>query len=224
MRLATFVRTGRALAPVLAGLIGLAVLYGGGQAQAAEAYGVSAVVMFPVLAWQTKLLLDAEPDVQRRIALVAGGRRADLAGGLLAAGAAALLSVVLALVLPWLIGGITGPTRATQDPLAVQLALGVWAHLLAVPTAVVLGALASRAVTRGAAYGVIVLAVGVVGTLVLGLRGSVAPWLVPPVMATARTMADHPVDPTALLGLSVHALAWAAVMVAGYAWLRRSRT
>ena len=41
MRLAGFLRTGRALAPLLAGLIALGILYGGGRAQPAEAYGVS---------------------------------------------------------------------------------------------------------------------------------------------------------------------------------------
>nr|BFE76683.1 hypothetical protein GCM10020092_099840 [Actinoplanes digitatis] len=66
MRLAGFVRSGRALAPVIAAVVVLAVVHGGGQSAAAPAYGYSAVMLFPVLAWQAKLLLDAEPDVQRR--------------------------------------------------------------------------------------------------------------------------------------------------------------
>jgi hypothetical protein len=107
-------------------------------------------------------------------------------------------------------------------PLATQLLAGAWAHLLAVPAAVALGALASRAVTRSAAYGVTALAVGVVGTLVFGLRGSVAPWLVPPLMAAAR-VAREP-EAGAVLVVTGHALAWTAVAVAGYAWLRRART
>ena len=105
MRLAGFVRTGRALAPLLAGLVVLGMLYGGGQAQAGEAYGVSAVVLFPVLAWQTKLLLDIEPDVQRRLAVSrsAAGRR-ELPPGLLAAGAGRPGQRAVALVLPWPLG------------------------------------------------------------------------------------------------------------------------
>ncbi|MFG1949970.1 hypothetical protein [Micromonospora sp. NPDC048830] len=47
LRLAAFLRTGRAVAPLLAGLLVLGVLYGGGRAEPAEAYGVSAVVLFP---------------------------------------------------------------------------------------------------------------------------------------------------------------------------------
>src|SRR5882757_5769710 len=85
MRLTGFVQTGRAIAPLLAALVVLSILYGGGQAQAGEAYGVSAAVLFVVLAWQTKVLLDVEPDVQRRMGRVAVGTAREIAAGLLAA-------------------------------------------------------------------------------------------------------------------------------------------
>ena len=147
MRLAGFLRTGRALAPLLAGLVVLGVLYGGGRAQPAEAYGVSAVVLFPVLAWQTKILLDVEPDVQRRLARVAVGvapgaigraarRRRGGAGD---GGRRAALAVA----------GRRGdrPGRPGRPVDAGRArARACWAHLLAVPAAVALGALASRAV------------------------------------------------------------------------------
>jgi hypothetical protein len=221
MRLTGYARTGRPVAPLLAALVVLGVLYGGGRAQAGEAYGVSAVVLFPVLAWQTKLLLDAEPDVQRRLVLVSVGRVGEIGAALRAGPAAALPVIALAVVAPWLIGGVTGPVRTGDPSLAVQLLVGGWAHLLAVPAAVAVGALASRAVTRGAAYGVTVLAVGVVGTLVLGLRGSAVPWLVPPLLAAARAAGE----PAAadLLRVTAHAIAWTAATVAGYTWLRRAR-
>ncbi|MEV4480856.1 hypothetical protein [Micromonospora coxensis] len=222
MRLAGFLRTGRAVAPLLAGLLALGVLYGGGRAQPAEAYGVSAVVLFPVLAWQTKILLDVEPDVQRRMALVVVGPARERAAGLLASGLAGLGTVAVGLVFPWLVGGVSGPVEPGDRSLAAGLALGLWAHLLALPAAVALGALASRALTRSAGYGVAVLALGAVGTLALGLSGSTAPWLVPPVMATARTLAGSPTVGTGLL-LSAWALVWAVVVLAGYAWRRRAR-
>ncbi|TYC26183.1 hypothetical protein [Micromonospora sp. MP36] len=222
LRLAGFLRTGRALAPVLAGLLALGILYGGGRARPAEAYGVSAVVLFPVLAWQTKLLLDVEPDVQRRLARVLVGPARERAAGLLAAAVAGLGTVAVALVLPWLVGGVTVETGPGDLPVAAGVALGLWAHLLALPAAVALGALASRAVTRSAGYGVAVLAVGVVGTLVLGLSSSVAPWLVPPVMPTARALTGALTASTALL-LSAWALFWAVVALSGYAWVRRTR-
>ncbi|MET7970606.1 hypothetical protein [Micromonospora sp. NPDC005305] len=221
LRLAGFLRTGRALAPVLAGLLALGVLYGGGQAQPAEAYGVSAVVLFPVLAWQTKILLDVEPDVQRRLARVVVGPARERAAGLLAAAVAGLGTIAVALVFPWLVGGVTGPGPGDR-PLAEGLALGLWAHLLALPAAVALGALASRAITRSAGYGVAVLTVGAVAAVVLGLSRSAAPWLVPPVLPTARALAGPLAASTGVL-LTAWALVWAAVALAGYAWGRRSR-
>ncbi|MFU8873654.1 hypothetical protein [Micromonospora sp. SL4-19] len=222
LRLAGFLRTGRALAPVLAGLLALGVLYGGGRAQPAEAYGVSAVVLFPVLAWQTKILLDVEPDVQRKLARVVVGPAREPAAGLLAAAVAGLGTVAVALVFPWLVGGVTGEASLGGRSVLAGIALGVWAHLLALPAAVALGALASRAITRSAGYGVAVLVLGAVGALVLGLSGSVAPWLVPPVLPTARALTGHLAASTGLL-LTGWALAWSAVALAGYARGRRTR-
>ncbi|MEU7616706.1 hypothetical protein AB0M91_17550 [Micromonospora rifamycinica] len=221
MRLAGFLRTGRAIAPLLAALLVLGILYGGGQARPAEAYGVCAVVLFPVLAWQTKILLDVEPDVQRRMAQVLVGPARDRAAGLLAAVVAGLGTILVALAFPWLVGGLVVPGPGDLS-LPAALGLGLWAHLLALLPATAVGALASRALTRSAGYGVAVLAVGVVGTLVLGLRGSVAPWLAPPVLATARALAGPlPVD-TALF-LSGAAVGWTGLALAGYAWRRRSQ-
>ncbi|MGW5669118.1 hypothetical protein [Micromonospora sp. NPDC003776] len=222
LRLAGFLRTGRALAPVLTGLLALGVLYGGGRAQPAEAYGVSAVVLFPVLAWQTKILLDVEPDVQRRLAQVVLGPARERAAGLLAAAVAGLGTVAVALVFPWLVGGVTGPVGPGDRPVAAGVALGLWVHLLALPGAVGLGALASRAITRSAGYGVAVLALGVVGALVLGLSRSAVPWLAPPLMPAARALTGHLAPASGVL-LTAWALAWAAVALAGYAWGRRTR-
>ncbi|MEU5782649.1 hypothetical protein [Micromonospora lupini] len=222
MRLSGFLRTGRALAPLLAGLVVLGTLYGGGRSQPAEAYGVSAVVLFPVLAWQTKILLDIEPDVQRRLAQVTVGVARERLAGLLAAVVAALVAVAVALVFPWLVGGVTGPVEPGDRSVPVGIALGLWAHLLAVPAAVALGALASRASVGGAAYGVSVLALGGVGAVVLGLSGSVAPWLAPPIMATARTTAGDAAALT-LLGLTLWGLVWSAAAVGGYLWRRRAQ-
>src|SRR5258706_9714022 len=105
MRLAGFVQTGGAAAPLLAALVVLAILYGGGKAQASEAYGVSAAILFAVLAWQTKILLDVEPDVQRRLGRVAaGGAGRGIAAGVIASVLAGLPLVVIALILPWVVG------------------------------------------------------------------------------------------------------------------------
>ena len=223
MRLGGFLRTGRVVAPLLAGLVVLGMLYGGGPSQAGEAYGVSAVLLFPVLAWQTKLLLDVEPDVQRRLARVAvGSTGRDLAAGMLAAVAAAVPLVVLAMALPWAIGGLQGPTRPEDPALLSGISAGVWAHLLVVAPAVVLGALASRAVTRTIGMGVMVLVGGAVLMVVLGLRGSPLWWVAPPLMAITRLTVRGFV-PTGVVLVSLHALVWTVVALAGYAQVRRVR-
>jgi hypothetical protein len=220
MRLSGFIRGGRALPPAIAVLVVLGVIYGGGASPAAVAYGYSAAALFPVLAWLTKVLLDAEPDVQRRLARVAAGPAPEAIAGLLAALVLALIVCVLAMFAPWLFHGID-----TAQALGSGIVLGVLAHLLAVPPAVALGALASRAVTGSVRTGVAVLVVAAVLVVVLGLTGSWAPWLVPPVMATARVLND-PGTPSAgtLSLLTGWALLWCAAAFAGYGWLRRKRS
>ncbi|WP_250001389.1 hypothetical protein [Actinoplanes sp. M2I2] len=220
MRLAGLLRGGRILAPAIAVLIVLGVIYGGGPSPAAVAYGYSAAALFPVLAWQTKVLLDTEPDGQRRLARVALGARREALAGLLAATWLGLFVSAVAMVAPWLFRGIETGRGVLSGTL-----LGVLAHLLAVPPAVAVGALAGRAVTRGVRNGVAVLVVAAVLVVVLGLQGSFAPWLVPPVMATARALNDvEPPPATTLIQLIVWAVLWCAAAFAIYARLRRTRS
>src|SRR3954447_21255909 len=190
MRIAGFVRGGRALAPLIAVLVELGIIYGGGASPAAVAYVYSAAALFPVLAWLTKLLLDTEPDVQRRLARLAVGPAREATAGVLTATLVALIACAAAMVTPWLFNAID----TSKGNVGSGIALGVLAHLLAVPPAVALGALASRAVTGKIRTGVTVLVVGSVLVVVLGLRGSIAPWLVPPVMAMARALAERRPD------------------------------
>jgi hypothetical protein len=218
MRLGAYVRAYHAIAPLLAGLIVLATLYGGGVARAEEAYGVSAVVLFPVFAWQTKILLDVEPDVQRRLARVAAGSaHREIAAGLLAATATAVPTILLGLVLPWFVGGVkTGSPGSAAG-------IGVFAHVLSAVAGVALGAWASRPISRTVGVATGVLAGGAVLTIVLGLAFSPVPWLVPPLMATARA-ANRGLTVAGAAGLAAWALAWSAVVIAGYWRLRLRRT
>ncbi|MEU8005263.1 hypothetical protein AB0B66_29245 [Catellatospora sp. NPDC049111] len=220
MRLHGFVRTGRAVAPLIAALAALSILYGGGRAEPGEAYGVSALVAFPVLAWQTKILLDVEPDVQRRLARVALGSAArETVAGLLAAAVAGLGTIAVALAAPWVFQAVeVDPGDAVGR--AVLIGLGV--HLLALGPAVALGALASRAVTRTAGMGAAVLVTGSVLAVVLGLHGSPVPWLVPPLMAAARYTASGGPTLTALT-LITHALLWTTATTYAYTHLRHTR-
>jgi hypothetical protein len=120
---------------------------------------------------------------------------------------------------------IHGPAPGTHEPsLTAGIAAGVLAHALAVLTAAGLGALASRAVTREIRIGVTVLVAGVVLAVVLGLRDSVAPWLVPPVMAMARDLNGDLLPSTATFALlAAWAVAWTAVVLTCYGWLRHRR-
>ena len=95
MRLAAFLRSGRALAPADRGAGGPRRHLRRRTVPAAAAYGYSAAALFPVLAWLTKLLLDTEPDVQRRLARVAVGAGREAVAGLLAAGVVALVVCAL---------------------------------------------------------------------------------------------------------------------------------
>ncbi|WP_155371172.1 hypothetical protein [Catellatospora vulcania] len=222
MRLHGFVRTGRAVAPLIAALAVLSILYGGGQAETVEAYGVSALVAFPVLAWQTKILLDVEPDVQRRLARVTLGSAArEIAAGLLAAATAGLGTIAVALAVPWVFGGVKGDASGVKGD-AVSILIGLAVHLLALGPAVALGALSSRAVTRTAGMGAAVLVTGSVLAIVLGLQGSPAPWLVPPLMAATRLTTSGGTTRTALT-LIAHATLWTAAAAFAYARLRRNR-
>jgi len=61
--------------------------------------------------------------------------------------------------------------------------------------------------------------------IVLGLSGSVAPWLAPPMMATARALnADEAPSAGRLVLLTGWAVLWCGVVLAGYAGLRRRRS
>jgi hypothetical protein len=220
MRLAGFLHGGRVLMPLIAVLVELGIIYGGGPSPAASAYGYSAAALFPVLAWQTKLLLDTEPDVQRRLARTAVGARGEALAGLLAAGSLALLVCLLAMLAPWLFGAID----KANEPVGGTI-LGVLAHLLAIPPALAVGALAARSVTRTVRNGVTVLVVAAVLVVVLGLQGSIAPWLVPPVMAMARALSGDVLPAPGTVGLLAGwAALWCAVAFTGYAWLRRARS
>jgi hypothetical protein len=73
--------------------------------------------------------------------------------------------------------------------------------------------------------GVTVLVAGAVLAIVLGLRGSWAPWLVPPVMAMARDLNASTLPPrSTFLVLIGWAVVWCAVALGGYGWLRRTRS
>ena len=225
MRVSGFLRGGRALPPLIAVLVVLGVIHGGGPSPAGSAYGYSAVALFPVFTWLTKLVLDTEPDAQRRLARLAVGARREAAAGLLTAVVPGILVCALAMAAPWPFGAIRGPRDPEEAPLAVGMALGVLAHLLSLTAALAVGALSGRAVTRTVRNGVTVLVTGSLLVIVLGLSGSAVPWLVPPMMAMARALSDGGTPPArALVGIVAWSFLWCAAVFSLYGRLRRARS
>ncbi|GLY96283.1 hypothetical protein [Actinoplanes sp. NBRC 103695] len=225
MRLIAFAGSGRVVAPAILSLAVLGVLYGGGSSLAAPVYGYSATIFFPVLAWLVKLLLDTEPDVQRRLARIAVGPRRESLAGLLAATLAGLLLCAFAMAAPLLVGAIRGPEPGTTEPpLLTGILLGALAHLLALAAALALGALSSRVVAGTLSKGLMILVGGAILVIILGLSRSIAPWLVPPVMATARALnADTLPDAARVALLTAWTAAWCLITLTAYARLRTRR-
>jgi hypothetical protein len=221
MRFAGYARSQRVLAPVLASLALVAIVQAGGEASAVDAYGVSAVALFGIFAWQAKLSLDTEPDAQRQLSYLAvGSARREVAAGLVAAGVTAAPTLVVGMVAPWLAGTVQRPP--TTVALVGALAFGIWVHLLSALPAVAVGAFASRAVTRTRGWGVAMLVGASVMVLVLGLNGA-GPlrWLVPQLVGAIKAGEDG--DLVAGVVITVHAIAWSALFYVGYLVLRLRR-
>lgn len=216
MRLAAYYRSRIALAPLVATLVSYAVIYAGPPSPAGEAYAISALALFVLHAWQTKLILDTEPDTQRHLARSAVGVPRELAAGLLAAGLAGAAAIPVLVGLPPLIGYVTTPGGTP-----IALITGVVVHALAVPPAVAVGAWSSRAVTRSAGASVIVLTIGATVAVTLGINEGPLALLAPPLMATARAASAGTIAPLSGLGLAAHAVSWTALVLAGYALARR---
>lgn len=216
MRLAAYYRSRVALAPLVATLIGYGILFAGPASPAGEAYAMSALVLFALHAWQTKLILDVEPDTQRHLARSVAGVRREMAAGLLAATLAGAVAIPVLVGLPLAVGLVTAP-----DGAVAAIVTGLVVHALAVPPAVAVGAWSSRAVTGGTGTGAIVLTAGCTAAVTLGISQGPVALLAPPLMATARLASADKLSALASLGLTTHAAAWAALVLAGYTLARR---
>lgn len=217
MRVLAYVKSQRALAPVLGAFALVAFAHAGGPAGAAPAYGFAAALLFGVFAWQTKLFLDAEPDEQRRLArLSVGSAFGEITAGLAGAALVAVPLAAVSLLGPLLIGAIV----IKGDPWG-ELTAGVWLHALAVLGALPVGALASRAVIPAPGWSASVLLGTTLLVLVLSSRDTAVVWLVPQLVAAIDT-AEHPALGTGAV-ITAHALAWALALSAAYARCRRAR-
>lgn len=218
MRVNAYARSQRALGPLLGTLVLLGIAHAGGKASPAQAYGFSAALLFAVFAWQTKLILDTEPDEQRMIARVGVGSGArEVGAGLIAAVATGLPIVLVGIVAPLAMGVLD----FARTSLAAAIGLGLLVHVLAVLAGAGVGALASRAVVPEAGWAALILVGAPVLVIVLGSRTSpIAHLLVPQFFGLAKL---GPGDAGGAAALSAHAVLWAAVLLGAYAFLRRTR-
>lgn len=223
MRLHAFWRSGRVVAPLVATLAIVGLLYGGGRQLPGDGYGFAGYVLLPVIAWQTKQLLDTEPDVARRLALVTVGARRELTAGLIAASVSAAVTVAIALLLPWAFFGISLQPKPGDPPLLDGFLLGPWALVIGALPGIALGALASRALTRSTGIGAMVVVGGWIVVVVAGLPRSPVRWLVPPMIEITKTARSTIHGGLPVLGLTAWTVAWAALAVTAYALLRRHR-
>jgi hypothetical protein len=221
MRFSGYARSQRVLAPVVATLFVLAVLYSSGRASPTDVYGLSAIILFGVMGWQAKLAFDTEPDAQRRLSYLAvGSARGDVIAGLISAAITAVPTIIVGVTVPWIAGAIA----TTGEPSAVlsAIGLGLWMHLVAAVPAVAVGALASRPITLSRGWGVTVLVTATVLVLVLGVADVPGVrWLVPQLVGALRSAQRADVLSGVLV--TVHALVWSALALLGYFALRNRR-
>lgn len=217
-RVVAYLRLQRALAPLVAAFVAVSIAYAGGVAPANQAYAFSATLLFGIFGWQTKLVLDAEATGQRLLARVSvGNAGADVAADLLAAGVAAIPVVLLGVGAPLALG-----TLKVDGPLLPWIGFGAWLHVLSAVAGTGVGVVASRAVVPRAGWSTLLLVMAPVAVLVLGSRESAIPrWLVPQLFASARI--EHAGDVARIGLVSAHTILWAAVLLAAYAALRRTR-
>ncbi|HEY6738671.1 MAG TPA: hypothetical protein VI076_07450 [Actinopolymorphaceae bacterium] len=216
MRCGAYARSQRAYPPAVAALVAVLMAHTGGPSRPDLTFAFSAALLFGVFAWQTKLVLDAEPDTQRLLSRVAvGSGRREQVAGLLAAGVAAVPLVAVAVVMPLFAGVLGAPTRH----LLPWLPFGLWIHVLAAVAGVGVGALASRVVAGARGRSATTLLGGFVLVLVLGSRDTIAVrWLVPQLLGADGT------GGVGMVGLiTVHTLLWTGLVLAVYVGLRRTR-
>lgn len=222
-QLSGYLRSVRALHPVIALALLLAVVFSGplgsGPAQIRQGAVASvadlAALVFPICAWAARGLLDTEPDAQRHVSAVTAGRWRAGAAGLCAAYGFSACLALLAPVYPLAEAVRYGVPAST-------LLLGFGLMLASALAATALGALTSRAVLPSPGTSILVLLGVCTADLLLGLgplRGLTVP-MIEWMRAAGR-------GPSAFAGaapsLLLRTLVWAVAATALYAGLRRSR-
>jgi hypothetical protein len=177
-QLADLVGSQRWVAPLLAYVGFLGLLYAADAGPAAPAYGVSVLALFPVSAWLTRQTLSVEDDAGRQVTAAAAGGLVRVQVALLTSAVVVELPLV-ALSVAWAEVANHGNMRGSSAVLG-----GLAVHLVFALAGVGLGAVVARPVLRppGAA------ALLIVGVFVLSM---VVHWS--PVFLAVRTLQSDPV-------------------------------
>jgi hypothetical protein len=222
-QLSGYVRSVRALHPVLALALLLAIVFssplGGTPAQvrqgALNAVADLATLVFPICAWAARGLLDTEPDAQRHVSAVTAGRWQALVAG---SAAAYVFSAALALISSTYPLAEAAGSGISPEVVLVSIALLPLSAL----AATALGALTSRAVIPSPGTSIIVLLGACAANLILGLTP--LRLLTVPMIEWMRAAGDGPSDFIhAFPELALRTIAWTTVAGTLYAWLRRTR-
>ncbi|GAA3434728.1 hypothetical protein [Kutzneria kofuensis] len=184
--LADLFKSQRWLPPVFVYLAMTGILYGGDPGTPRPPYGVSEMVLFPLAAWLTVVLVNNEDPVQRYVTIAAVGGWRRLLGGLV--GAAFVLNGVLVLLATFV------PALIHHHPYALSdVALGFTAHVISAVTGIGLGVLCSRPMIPTTGWSLV--AVVGVSLVVLAVANRL-----PPVGAMAHLLFDNaPVSVTAVV-------------------------
>jgi hypothetical protein len=175
--LADVFKSQRWLPPVFVYLATTGILYGGDPGTPLPPYGVSEMVLFPLAAWLTVVLVNNEDPVQRHVTIAAVGGWRRLLGGLV--GAASVVNGVLVLVATFV------PAVIHHHPYAVSdVVLGFTAHVIAAVTGIGLGVLCARPIVPTTGWSL----VAVVGVSLVLL---VVANKLPPVGAMAHLLFDN---------------------------------
>ena len=172
--IADLFKSQRWLPPVFVYLAMTGILYGGDPGSPRPPYGVSEMVLFPLAAWLTVVLVNNEDPVQRYVTMAAVGGWRRLLGSLV--GAAAVLNGVLVLLATFV------PALIHHHPYALSdISLGFAAHAISAVTGIGLGVLCARPIVPTTGWSL----VAVVGVSLLVL---VVANQLPPVGATAHLL------------------------------------
>jgi hypothetical protein len=208
--LADYVRSRRFVAPLLLLAVGVALFYSQPGMPVLSTAGACAAYLFPIQCWVALSFLNAQSASDRYVLAATVGGRRFVVGRLLAAGALAAFSSVLALGYPLVSGAYE------RTPHLNEIGLILSANLIATVSGTALSALFAQPIVQSRAVSVFGIAVCALLTVPLDL---------PPTLPTARALdtIDASQVPARLIGdlVTVSTFALGVTVICARLWRRR---